>query len=69
MASERLRRHIERLLDEADEAPAHRDWDVVRERAQDIISIEPENGEGAAFLAAAERALGGSGTSPTEQSP
>ncbi len=42
MASERLSRHIERLLDEADEALTQRRWDVVQERAQDILSIDPE---------------------------
>ncbi len=68
MASERLSRHIERLLDEADEALTQRRWDVVRERAQDILSIDPENSEGVAFLAAAERALGSSGAA-TEGPP
>lgn len=68
MASERLSRHIERLLDEADEALTQRRWDVVQERAQDILSIDPENSEGVAFLAAAERALGSSGAA-TEGPP
>ena len=68
MASERLSRHIERLLDEADEALTQRRWDVVQERAQDILSIDPENSEGVAFLAAAERALSSS-VAATEGSP
>ena len=68
MASERLSRHIERLLDEADEALTQRRWDVVQERAQDILSIDPQNSEGVAFLVAAERALGSSGA-PTEGAP
>ena len=58
MASERLQRQIERLLDEAEQSIAQRDWAGVRERAQDVISIDPENREGQAFLAAADRALG-----------
>lgn len=60
MASERLQRQIERLLDEAEQSIAHRDWATVQERAQDVISIDPENREGQAFLAAAQRALGAS---------
>ena len=58
MASERLQRQIKRLLDEAEQAIAQRDWAMVRERAQDVVFIDPENPEGQAFLAAAERALG-----------
>ena len=69
MASERLQRHIDRLLDEADEAIAQSHWDVVRDRAKDILAIDPQNSEGLAFLAAAERALGDSGPSPSVQPP
>ena len=70
MASERLQRHIERLLDEADQAIVQRQWDVVRERAQDILAIDPENSDGLAFLASAERALEVSTpASPTGQAP
>ena len=56
MASERLQRQIARLLDEAELAIAQRDWATVRERAQDVVSIDPENSEGQAFLDAADRA-------------
>ena len=57
MASERLQRQIERLLDEAEYAITQRDWPSVRERAQDVAAIDPDNQEGQAFLAAASRAL------------
>ena len=57
MASERLQRQIERLLDEAEHAITQRDWPSVRERAQDVAAIDPDNQEGQAFLAAASRAL------------
>ena len=67
MASERLQRHIDRLLDEADEAIAQSHWDVVRDRAKDILAIDPQNSEGLVFLAAAKRALGASGPSPSAQ--
>ena len=69
MASERLQRHIDRLLDEADEAIAQSHWDVVRDRAKDILAIDPQNSEGLVFLAAAKRALGASGPSPSAQAP
>ena len=43
MASERAKRRIERLLDEADEAVVHLDWDTVRARAQAVLAFDPEN--------------------------
>ncbi|MFQ6026031.1 MAG: hypothetical protein ACE5Q6_00795 [Dehalococcoidia bacterium] len=57
MASERLKRQIERLLDEAEEAIVQRNWETVRERAQDVLAIDPEHQEGRAFLATAERGI------------
>ena len=57
MASERLQRQIDRLLDEAEQAIAQRNWATVQERAQDVVAIDPENQEGRSFLAAAMRAL------------
>lgn len=57
MASERVQRQIERLLDEAEQAISQRDWTTVQERAQDVVAIDPDDREGQAFLAAADRAL------------
>ena len=53
MAGGRLGRHIERLLDEA---LTQRRWDVLQERAQDILAFELENSEAVSSLAAAARA-------------
>ena len=49
MASERLQRQIERLLDEAEQAIAQRDWTAVRQRAQDVLVIDPKHKEGRPF--------------------
>ena len=57
MASERLKRQIDRLLDEAQEAITQRKWDLVRERAESVLAIDPGNSDGLAFLAVAERGL------------
>ena len=43
MASERIQRRIETLLDEADEAVANSDWAVVRDRAQNALRLDPDN--------------------------
>ena len=55
MASERIQRRIEILLDEADEAVAISDWAVVRDRAQNVLRLDPENKDALSYLAAAER--------------
>ncbi len=69
MASERLQRQIDRLLDEAEQLISQRDWSSVHERARDVLALDPENHEGQAFLAAADRALGGSDSPSAAQSP
>ena len=65
MASERIQRQIERLLDEAEEASAERNWEVVLDRAQHVLTFDPQNPDGLALLAVAERALGPTGSSPS----
>ena len=78
MVSERIQRRISILLDEADEAFAQRNWDVVQQRAQDTLALDPKNQDALTFVAAAERALGTSvlasniptpDTSPTTAQP
>ncbi len=60
MASERLKLQVDRLLDEADQAITSEDWSTVGSRARSVLAIDPENTEGLAYLAAAERAQGNS---------
>ncbi|MCH8281267.1 MAG: protein kinase [Chloroflexi bacterium] len=66
MASERVQRQIDRLLDEAEEAAARQEWETVRARAQHVLTFDPENQDGIAFLAAAGRALAAGASSPTQ---
>ena len=56
MASDRLQRRLERLLDEAEEAITQLDWNIVHDRAQAVLAIDPDNSDGLAFLATANRA-------------
>ena len=65
MASERIQRRIETLLDEADEAVANSDWTVVRDRAQNVLRFDPKNQDALSYLAAAERDT--EGTQPPAQ--
>src|SRR3990170_6888674 len=68
MASERIQRRIERLLDQAEEAADRREWDVVRQRAEDILTFDPDNSDASGFLVAAQRALGTTVSSPVADS-
>ena len=58
---------IDRLLGEAEEAAALKDWETVRDRAEHALTCDPQNADGIAFLAAADRALSGSAPQPTTQ--
>ena len=60
MASERIQRQIDRLLNEADEAVLRSDWALARDRAQNVLAFDPENSDARAYLTAADRALGAS---------
>ena len=55
MASERIQRRIDILLDEADEAVAKSDWAVVLDRALNVLRLDPENQDARSYLTAAER--------------
>ncbi len=64
---DRMRRQVERLLDEAEEAIRARDWSRVHECARDVLALDPANADAVGFLAAADRALSslvGPGQSP-----
>lgn len=61
MATERLQRRIERLLDEAEDALSELDWPVVRLRVQAVLSLDPSNPDALALLAAADRSSSESG--------
>ncbi len=49
MASERIQRRIDLLLDEADQALADGDWPVVRDRSSKVLALEPDNADAATF--------------------
>ena len=64
MPTERVRRQIDRLLDEAEAAISQLDWELVRDRAMAVLTIDPDNADTDADLESATHALGTSvGTS------
>ena len=56
MASERIQRRIDRLLDQIEDAADQLDWGAVRERSEAVLAYDPENQDALSFLAAAQRA-------------
>ena len=69
MASDRLQRQIERLLDQADEAITIEDWPTVASRARAVLRIDPENSDALSYLAVAERDSGVPGAASAPQTP
>ncbi|MSQ15304.1 MAG: hypothetical protein EXR50_05525, partial [Dehalococcoidia bacterium] len=57
MTSERIQRQIDALLDDAEQAIKNSDWALVRDRAKQVLTMDPDNGDGKFYLAAAERGL------------
>ena len=67
MASERVQRQIDSLLDEAEAAIKQHDWNVVHDRAESVLAIDPENADGLTYRATAARATGGSAAPSSSQ--
>jgi len=69
LEAEGRQRRIERLLEEAGEAITKEDWPILASRARPILAFDPDNGDALDLIAAAERALSGSGASPSAPPP
>ncbi len=67
MASERLQRRLERLLDQIDEAEANGNWESVHDLALDVLEIDAENAEANAYLKAAKRRVVGKATATPQE--
>ena len=73
MASERVQRRIERLLDQLierlldqlDEAETQGNWESVRDLAQDVLEIDPDNTETGTYLRSSARRLGAVTATPS----
>jgi len=52
MPSERMQRQIDRLLDEAELGETN--WSLVRDRAQNVLALDPDNSDARSYLAAAD---------------
>ncbi len=60
MASDRFQRRIDRLSDQVEEAADQRDWERVRQLAEDVLTADPGNADAIKYLATVERGLSGS---------
>jgi uncharacterized protein YpiB (UPF0302 family) len=50
MTTERINRRIERLLDQLEEAADIEDWETVQRLSRQVVAIDRENADAAAFL-------------------
>jgi signal transduction histidine kinase len=65
MASERIQKQIDRLLDEAEQALAQDNWDRMKQLGERVLLFEPEDKGVIAFVEISQRALGSTPT-PTQ---
>ena len=49
VATDFVQRQINRLLEQAGEAIVQLDWQVVNQRAQAVLALDPENADGLAL--------------------
>ncbi len=61
MAAEFIQRQIDRLLGQAAEALDRSDWDTVRQRAEDVLRLDPDNADARSLEEAARRSPRGWG--------
>jgi hypothetical protein len=54
MASERIQRQIDRLLDEVEQASDVEDWETVQDRVRRVLTFYSENVDPLAYTAVAE---------------
>src|SRR5437867_11462528 len=69
MPSERVQRQIDGLLDEAEAAVRALDWQAVRNRADAVLALDPENADARTFLGAAARAAAAPSTVSSRSAP
>ena len=68
MASERVQRRIDRLIDQIEAAADQRDWQLVLRLSEDVLAVEPANADAAVYVGAAKRNLDPA-SSPPQDSP
>ena len=57
MASDRIQRRIEHLLDQIEQEADQRNWQLVRDLAEEALGFAPDNSDAKAFLEVAEERL------------
>ncbi|MCH8235828.1 MAG: hypothetical protein IIC29_06855 [Chloroflexi bacterium] len=65
MISERMKRQIDLLLDQAEAALAERDWHVVDEIARSVLSFDPDNADAHGLLTLSAPHMDGEAEEPT----
>ena len=58
MTTERIKRRIERLLDQVEEAADAEDWETVQRLSLQVLDMDEDNVDAQTFAKMAERSLG-----------
>jgi ankyrin repeat protein len=58
MLSDRVQRQVDRLLDEAEEAIALRQWEDLRATCEVVLNLDPDNSDAPSYIALADKSLG-----------
>ena len=64
MASERIQRRIDRLLDQVEELADQREWSQVKDLSEEIIQLDADNADAKTFLDLAQLRLSSSPSQP-----
>jgi uncharacterized membrane protein YhaH (DUF805 family) len=57
MLSDRVQRQVDRLLDQAEEAIALRQWEDLRATCEVVLNLDPDNADAARYLVLADKSL------------
>ena len=69
MTTERIKRRIERLLDQVEEAADSKNWQEVHDLSRETLALDSENADAVAFLEMAGDMLGSSTPQPPAPAP
>ena len=69
MTTERIKRRIERLLDQVEEAADSKNWQEVHDLSRETLALDSENADAVAFLELAGDMLGSSTPQPPAPAP
>ncbi len=66
MASKRVQRRIDHLIDQIEAAAAQLDWQLVPRLSEDVLTVDPANSDATVYVNAAKRNLDPASSPPQD---